>query len=233
MWMNGSLTPVRGVGLELSDFTEETCPGSLVLGNDNGNHYMTGKVFYWAVFTEVWGSEKATHLAKAVQTTLLLPKGGGGGGGLITTDGRACISPQFPKPPPPSDSAPAKPEPANEAQAEAQAEMQKNLASKASTAESVDAAGSADAVSGSSDEKVEEIAEDLQSKNPALEQELMKGGCKHEMPTDESACKAKGTDFFKTEEGLTETAAGDFSLTGTKVCCPTNCVELTENKLVV
>lgn len=164
---------------------------------------------------------------------MLLPKGGAGGGGLITTDGRACISPQFPKPPPPSDSAPAKPEPKSEAQAEAQAEMQKNMAEKATTASSAAAAESKDAVSGSSDEKVEELAEDLESKNPALEQELMKGGCKHEMPTDESACKAKGTDFFKSEEGLTETAAGDFSLTGTKVCCPTNCIQLTENLLVV
>lgn len=95
------------------------------------------------------------------------------------------------------------------------------------------AGGAAGTVSGSSDEKVEGIAEDLASKNPALEQALMKGGCKHELPTDESACKAKGTDFFNSAEGLTETAAGDFSLTGTKVCCPANCIEITESKMTV
>lgn len=173
------------------------------------------------------------HFHKAVKTTILLPKGGAGGAGLITTDGRACISPKFPKPTPPSDAAPAKPEPKTEEQAEAQQELKKDMEEKAESKDSPEAAAGADSVSGSSDEKVEKVAEDLASKNPALEAALMAGGCTHEMPSDDAACKAKGSEFFKAADGLTETAAGDFSLTGTKICCPAKCVELTENKLVV
>jgi len=114
-----------------------------------------------------------------------------------------------------------------------QEELKKDRAEKAESKDSPEAAAASDSVSGSSDEKVEEVAESLESKNPELEAKLMAGGCTHEMPSDDSACKAKGTNFFKAEDGLTETAAGDFSLTGTKVCCPANCIELTENKLVV
>jgi len=151
---------------------------------------------------------------------------------LVTTDGRSCVSPQFPKPPPPSESAPAKPEPKSEEEAEAQEEKKKNM-EKAESKDSQEAASKNDSVSGSSDEKIEAIAEGLESSNPDLEKKLMDGKCEHELPSDEAACKAKGDHFFNGEEGQTETAAGDFSLTGTKVCCPVNCIELTENKLIV
>jgi hypothetical protein len=44
MWVNGKPSPVIGKALELSDFTADVCPGSLMLGNDNGNHFITGQV---------------------------------------------------------------------------------------------------------------------------------------------------------------------------------------------
>lgn len=44
MWVNGKQTAVNGKNLELSDFSTDVCPGTLMLGSDNGGHFITGQV---------------------------------------------------------------------------------------------------------------------------------------------------------------------------------------------
>jgi len=45
MYINGKTGPVDGLEMEgLGTFTEETCSGSLMLGNDNGNHFFSGQI---------------------------------------------------------------------------------------------------------------------------------------------------------------------------------------------
>jgi len=38
MWVNSKPAPLIGKNLDFSDFSPEVCPGSLMLGSDNGNH---------------------------------------------------------------------------------------------------------------------------------------------------------------------------------------------------
>lgn len=173
--MNGERQVVQQTNLDMSEFVPEKCPGGLLLGNNGGNQFMSGTIYYWALFRQIWDVKLARHFHDMVKTTILLPKGGGSAGGSITIDGRACVGPAFPAPPPPSPTAPKAPEPTPAD------EQTKKLLAKESTEEG------GEQLTNSSDPSVEAIAEELAESNPEMEEKLMDGPAE-EMGGDLSAC---------------------------------------------